>query len=189
MKDLGNLPVPMPAAGSDELGNCTVQLGSTSLACMLAAVYTSHQLRLLGTAIVQQRKAAKSTLEDENQAGNPGECRPIHLFIEPTLESSVDLSTLAQTGPATVELEAPTSQTAGSGQQSLSAAPAGEDATASSVRPRAQSVSHDASLPGLTKGQEHRPHGSLGALKAADQKIAETLKSTEVTLLHSSGLT
>ena len=174
------------AARCEDPSARAVELDAATLACMLAAVHTSHQLHLLSSAVAQQYNAAAAaeTHAILQPAGNAAEPSLRQLAGKDLFEGPSDLGMQASAAPATADLTAARFQTArfqtsDSNHNPVSAALTSTDASAS----RSQYTVQHASLPAATETQDCKAQGSLWVLMATDRKIAVSLKSTEVTLL------
>ena len=172
------------AGEREDPSTCTVQPDAATLACMLAAVHTSHQLHLLSSVVAQQYHAAAAaeTRDIQILAGRAEETTLRQLAEEGSCKSASDLGVQALAAPATAELAAARSWASEGGEQPVSTAPTGTDATAIPSLYKVQR----ASLPAATEIQQCEAQGSLGVLVAIDQKIADSLKSTEVSLFFCS---
>ena len=169
------------AARCEDPSARAVELDAATLACMLAAVHTSHQLHLLSSAVAQQYNAAAAaeTHAILQPAGNAAEPSLRQLAGKDLFEGPSDLGMQASAAPATADLTAARFQTSDSNHNPVSAALTSTDASAS----RSQYTVQHASLPAATETQDCKAQGSLWVLMATDRKIAVSLKSTEVTLL------
>ena len=178
MDALNSLQAPAMAARFEDPSTCAVQLDAATLAYMLAAVHTSHQLHLLSSVVAQQYHAAAAaeTHDTQESAGNAGKPSLGQLAEQGSLKGLSEPGMRASAGPATAELAAARYQTSDTEQKPVSAAPAGTVPSASS----SGYLGQHAALPATAEVQDCKAQGSLGLLLAADLKIADSLKSAEV---------